>query len=78
MIVLESRIKNSRPNDPMSGPTYFCGASMASYVSGYFLTIDDLKKLVRDFQSDNFDGFVSNDNSYIEAWLSKHEQIVKK
>lgn len=78
MIVLESRIQNSRPNDLMSGPTYICGASMESYVSGYFLTIDDLKKLVRDFQSDNFDGFVSNDISYLEEWLKKHEQIVKK
>lgn len=77
MIVLESRIQNSRPNDPMSGPTYICGTSMESYVSGYFLTIDDLQRLVRDFQADCFDGFVSNDNAYIEEWLKKHEQIVK-
>jgi hypothetical protein len=77
MIVLESRIQGSRPNDPLSGPTYFCGASMESYVSGYFLTIYDLADLVRDFQVDNFDGFVSNDNAYIEEWLKKHEQIVK-
>jgi hypothetical protein len=48
------------------------------YVRGYFLTIDDLQKLVRDFQVDNFDGFVSNDNSYIESWLNKHEHIIKK
>jgi len=47
------------------------------YVDGYFLTIDDLAKLVRDFQADCHDGFVSNDHSYIEAWLSKHNQIVK-
>jgi len=78
MIVLESRIKNSRPNDLLSGPIYLCGASMKSYVSGYFLTIDDLQRLVRDFQADNFDGFVSNDISYLEEWLKKHEQIVKK
>jgi hypothetical protein len=101
MIVLESRIQNSRPNDPMSGPTNICeasmesyvsgyfltwipvagepslkGASMESYVSGYFLTIDDLQRIVRDFQADCHDGFVSNDKSYIEAWLKKHEQIV--
>jgi hypothetical protein len=77
MIVLESRIQNSRPNDPLSGPTYICGASMESYVSGYFLTIDDLQRLTRDFQVDCHDGFVNNDQSYIEEWLKKHEQIVK-
>ena len=76
MIIQESRIQNSRPNDPMSGPTYLCGASMESYVSGYFLTIEDLAKLVRDFQADCYNGFVSNDKSYIEAWLNKHKQIV--
>lgn len=48
-----------------------------AYIDGYFLTIDDLAKLVRDFQADCHDGFVSNDHSYIEAWLSKHNQIVK-
>jgi hypothetical protein len=47
------------------------------YVDGYFLTIDDLARLVRDFQADCHDGFVSNDKSYIKAWLSKHNQIVK-
>lgn len=47
------------------------------YVDGYFLTIHDLKKLVRDFQVDCHDGFVSNDGSYIEEWLKKHERIVK-
>jgi len=48
------------------------------YVGGYFLTIHDLEKLVRDFQVDCHDGFVSNDNSYIEEWLRKHERIEKK
>jgi len=38
------------------------------YVDGYFLTIDELQKLVRDFQVDCHDGFVSNDKSYIEQW----------
>jgi hypothetical protein len=47
------------------------------YVDGYYLTIDDLQRLVRDFQADCHDGFVSNDKSYLEAWLSKHERIVK-
>ena len=48
------------------------------YVEGYFLTIHDLAQLVRDFQVDCRDGFVSNDNSYIEEWLRKHERIEKK
>ena len=48
------------------------------YIDGYFLTIDDLAELVRDFQADCHDGFVSNDNSYLEEWLRKHDQIVKK
>ena len=48
------------------------------YVSGYFLGIEDLAKLVRDFQADCHDGFVSNDKAYIENWLKNHERIVKK
>ena len=48
------------------------------YVDGYYLTINDLERLVRDFQADNFDGFVSNDGAYIEQWLKTHERIVKK
>jgi hypothetical protein len=47
------------------------------YVDGYYLTIKDLEKLVRDFQVDCHDGFVSNDKAYIEEWLKKHERIVK-
>jgi hypothetical protein len=63
MIKLESRLDSS---------DFF-----EKYIDGYFLTIDDLADLVRDFQVDNFDGFVSNDQSYIEEWLKKHERIVK-
>lgn len=63
MIKLESRLDSS---------DFF-----EKYLDGYFLTIDDLADLVRDFQVDNFDGFVSNDQSYIEEWLKKHERIVK-
>lgn len=48
------------------------------YVEGYYLTIGDLERLVRDFQADCHDGFVSNDNTYIELWLKKHDRIVKK
>ena len=48
------------------------------FVDGYYLTIHDLAKLVRDFQVDCFDGFVSNDISHIEQWLKTHERIIKK
>ena len=47
------------------------------YVDGYYLTLSDLTRLVRDFQADCHDGFVSNDNAYIEQWLKNHERIVK-
>lgn len=43
------------------------------YMNGYFLTLEQLAELVRDFQVDCHDGFVSNDKSYIEEWLKKHE-----
>ena len=44
-------------------------------VSGYFLTIYDMARLTRDFQVDCHDGFVSNDLSYVEHWLKKHDRI---
>jgi hypothetical protein len=46
------------------------------YICGYFLTLSDLAQLVRDFQADCHDGFVSNDSAYIESWLKKHNRIV--
>jgi hypothetical protein len=48
------------------------------YVDGYYLTLKDLEQLVRDFQADCHDGFVSNDGTYIEQWLKNHDRIVKK
>lgn len=48
------------------------------YVDGYYLTLKDLERLVRDFQADCHDGFVSNDSTYIEEWLKNHNRIVKK
>lgn len=47
------------------------------YVDGYYLTLKDLERLVRDFQVDCHDGFVSNDSAYIENWLKNHDRIVK-
>lgn len=43
------------------------------YVEGYFLTLKQIEGLVRDFQADCFDGFVSNDRAYIELWLKKED-----
>ena len=48
------------------------------YVDGYYLTLNDLASLARDFQADCFDGFVSNDKAYIKHWLKKHNRIVEK
>lgn len=42
------------------------------YVEGYFFTLEKLQKLVRDFQVDCHDGFISNDNAYIEEWIKKN------
>ena len=39
------------------------------YITGYFLTIKQLSQLVRDFQVDCHDGFVSNDEAYLEEKL---------
>ena len=47
------------------------------YIDGYFLTLKDLEQLVRNFQVDCHDGFVSNDSTYIELWLKKHNRIVE-
>ena len=71
MIILETKLVNK------DSPAHSEFSSF-EYVDGYFLTIDDLATLVRDFQADCHDGFVSNDKSYIENWLKKHNQIVKK
>lgn len=38
---------------------------------GYFISIEQLEKLVVDFAVDLHDGFVSNHTSYIEHWLKK-------
>lgn len=36
------------------------------------LSVEKLKKLVRDFQADCRDGFVSNDEIYINNWLKRN------
>lgn len=42
------------------------------YVEGYFFTLDKLNQIIRDFQVDCHDGFVSNDKAYIEEWIKKN------
>lgn len=74
MIILESRVIKDDEDKGFHCPT-------GKYVDGYFLTIDDLLKLVRDFQvdSNNLDGlFVIDNELYIKAWLEKHKSIVKE
>ena len=43
------------------------------YTEGFFFTLDKLQQLVRDFQVDCYDGFVSNDKAYIEEWIKKND-----
>jgi len=62
VINLESRIGNDKDGNE-------------KVMEGYFLSEYDLARLVRDFQADCHDGFVSNDLSYIEHWLKKHDRI---
>lgn len=66
MIIQETRIDSNLQQED----------GIEIFVSGYFLTIDELIKLTRDFQVDCFDGFVSNDKAYIDAWLEKHKRII--
>lgn len=47
------------------------------YVSGYYLTIHDLAKLVRDYLVESHDDFMCDDETYIQEWLKKHCRIVK-
>jgi len=47
------------------------------YTEGYFITTDQLAKFARDFQVDCHDGFVSNQRSYILAWMRKEQSPVK-
>jgi len=47
--------------------------SKEEWKTGYFISLDELAKLVRDFQVDCHDGFVSNDKSYIEQWLKTNK-----
>jgi len=42
------------------------------HATGYFLTQENLEKLVRDFSVDCYDGFVSHDGAYIEQWMKTH------
>lgn len=41
------------------------------HITGYFLTVKQLAQLVRDFQADCHDGFVSNDEVYLEKKLKE-------
>lgn len=40
---------------------------------GYYMTIDELIRLCRDFQADCHDGFVSNDHAYIMLKMEQNE-----
>lgn len=42
-----------------------------AYIEGYFLTVEQIVKLCREFQANCYDGFVSNDKQYIETKLKE-------
>lgn len=41
---------------------------------GYFLTIQQIVKLCRDFNADQRDGFISNDEAYIKIKVEEMEE----
>lgn len=43
------------------------------YVDGYFLTIDQLHKLIVDYIKDSSEDRISNDQLYILKWLNENE-----
>ena len=49
------------------------GKSIVKEFEGYYLTVDELARLCREFSVDCRDGFVSNDNAYIEQQLKEIE-----
>jgi len=50
------------------------------YVEGYYLTLNDLRKLLKDFESGSNRSFkgITNKKAFIDQWLKTHERIVKK
>lgn len=47
------------------------GKLVVSDFSGYYLKIEEIMKLCRDFMADCHDGFVSNDEAYIQEKLKE-------
>ena len=45
-----------------------------TYEEGYFLTIEQINEICRDFSVDCMDGYVSNDIAYLELWLKNKKQ----
>lgn len=43
------------------------------YVDGYFLTLEQLQNLVKDYCKDNFDIKLQNDQLYILEWLNNNK-----
>jgi hypothetical protein len=75
MIVKESKVVRK----DMPGHSEF---QNYGYVEGYFLTIDDLAKLIMDYgrdrENDNMIGLDTATEPYLVRWLKDHNQIVKK
>ena len=58
-MILETRVKPGHQNKEVE------------FEEGYFISLDNLVILCRDFMADCHDGFVSNDRSYIESKLKE-------
>ena len=57
--MLESRLYSSKSGNEV-------------YVDGYFLTIDQLQKLLVDYLKDSSEDRISNDQLYILKWLNEN------
>jgi len=47
------------------------------FAEGYFITTDQLVRLVKDIQADSRDGLVDNQRDYIRRWLRKEASPYK-
>ena len=47
------------------------GEQIVEDFEGYYLTVDEIITLCRDFKADQVEGFVSNDKSWIETKLKE-------
>jgi hypothetical protein len=47
------------------------GTYEENWVTGYFMTLDDIVKICQAYIADNRDGFISNNKAYLESKLKE-------